>query len=82
VVTKTLAATAMVGAQTTINNQLKAAMAIVTETATMTATRITMRTKATAVVAAAALAVAALRQHGGVASTGISQTGVLNEIGV
>ncbi len=30
---KTLAATAMVGAQTTINNQIKAATATVTETA-------------------------------------------------
>jgi hypothetical protein len=34
--TKTTAATAMAGAQTTIINQLKAAVAMATETATMT----------------------------------------------
>jgi hypothetical protein len=37
VATKTLAATAMAGAQTTINNQLKAVAAKAKETATMTA---------------------------------------------
>ena len=42
---KTPTVTAMAGAQTTINNQLKAA----TETATVTATTMTMETKATAV---------------------------------
>jgi hypothetical protein len=67
-----------VGAQTTVNNQLKAAMAMATETATMTGTRITMRMKAMVAAAVAALTVAALWQHGGVAATGISQTGVLN----
>jgi hypothetical protein len=51
VVMKTPAATAMVGAQTTINNQLKSATA--TETATMTATTMRMETKATEVAAAA-----------------------------
>jgi len=51
VVMKTPAATAMVGAQITINNQLKSATA--TETATMTATTMRMETKATEVVAAA-----------------------------
>jgi hypothetical protein len=48
---------------------------------TMTATRITMGMKVTAAaaaVAAAAAAVAALRQRGGMAAMGISQTGVLN----
>jgi hypothetical protein len=49
--TKTPAATAMVGAQTTMNNQLKSATA--TETATMTATTMRMETKATEVAAAA-----------------------------
>ena len=49
---KTPAVTAMVGAQTTINNQLKSGTA--TETATMTATTMRMETKATSVAAAAA----------------------------
>ena len=40
-------ATAMVGAETTINNQLKAVTETVTETATITATRMTMEKKAT-----------------------------------
>jgi hypothetical protein len=49
VVTKTPVGTAMVGKQTTINNQLKAAAATATETATMamTATTMTKSTKAT-----------------------------------
>jgi hypothetical protein len=76
--TKTPAATAMAGDQTTINNQLKSVTATATEMATMTATRITMRMKATAAAAAVAAAVAALRQPGGVGGMGISQTGVLN----
>ncbi len=54
VATKTPAATAMAGAQTTINNQLKAATATATATAMMAVTTITMKTKATVVVAAAA----------------------------
>ncbi len=45
---RTPAATAMVGAQTTINNQLKAMAATVTETATMTATMMTIKMKAMA----------------------------------
>ena len=49
---KTLAATAMVGAQT-INNQLKAVKVAATETATMTATTMPLETKGTAVVAEA-----------------------------
>jgi hypothetical protein len=52
---KTLAATAMAGAQTTINNQLKA----VAEMAMMTATMTIMKTKAMAAV------VASWRQLGG-----------------
>jgi hypothetical protein len=55
---KTPAVTVMAGAQTTINNQLKAATETVTETATMTATTMTMETKATAVAEVR-------RQHGG-----------------
>ncbi len=47
VATKTPAGTAMVGKQPTINNQLKAAAAMATETATMTATMMTKSTKAT-----------------------------------
>jgi hypothetical protein len=43
--TKKPMATAMAGAQTTINNQLKAAAAMATETVRMTATMITMETK-------------------------------------
>ncbi len=39
VATKTLVATAMAGEQTTINNQLKAVAATVTETATMRSIR-------------------------------------------
>ncbi len=54
VATKTPAATAIVGAQTTINNQLKAETATATATATMTATMMTMKMKAMAVAAAAA----------------------------
>jgi hypothetical protein len=53
---KTPAATAMVGAQTTFNNQLKSATAM--ETATMTATKMRMETKAKA-------AAEARRQCGG-----------------
>ncbi len=45
VATKTLAATEMAGA-TTNNNKLKAVVAMVTKTATMTATMMTMKTKA------------------------------------
>ncbi len=45
--TKTPAGAAMVGKQTTINNQLKAAAATATEMATMTATTMTKSTKAT-----------------------------------
>ena len=56
---KTPAVTAMVGAQTTINNQLKSGTA--TETATMTATTMRMETKATLVAAAAEVR----RQRGG-----------------
>jgi hypothetical protein len=48
VAVKTLAATAMVGAQTTINNQLKAVTATAMETAMMKATTMTMKTKAAA----------------------------------
>ena len=48
---KTPAATAMVGAQTKINNQLKSATA--TETEMMTATTMRMETKATAAAAEA-----------------------------
>ena len=47
---KTLAATAMAGAQT-INSQLKAATAMATETATLTATRMMMETKGAAAAA-------------------------------
>ncbi len=45
-------AAAMAGAQTTINNQLKAVAATAMEMATMTATTTMMRTKAAATVAA------------------------------
>jgi hypothetical protein len=48
--TKTPAGTVMAGKQTTINNQLKAAAAMATEMATMTATRMTKSAKATAAV--------------------------------
>ncbi len=58
--TKTPAATVMVGAQTTINNKLKAVVATATETNTMTMTMMTMKTKAAA--AAAATTVAAWQQ--------------------
>ncbi len=44
---KTPAATAMAGAQTTINNLLNAAAATAREIATMTATTMTMETKVT-----------------------------------
>jgi hypothetical protein len=54
---KTLALTAMVGAQTTINNQLKTAMVLVTELTMMTATMMTIKTKAAAVATAATTAV-------------------------
>jgi hypothetical protein len=43
----------MTGAQTTINNELKAVAATAMETTMMTATMTTMRTKATGAVAAA-----------------------------
>jgi hypothetical protein len=43
-VTKTLAATAMAEAQTTTNNQLKAAAAMATEKAMMTVATMTMKT--------------------------------------
>ncbi len=49
---KTAAATAMAGAQT-INNQLNAVTVMVTETATMTATALTMETKGTVAAAEA-----------------------------
>ncbi len=55
---KTLAATAMVGAQTKINNQLKSVT--VSESTTMTATKMTVESKATA---AAATALAAQWRH-------------------
>ncbi len=45
--TKTPVGTAMAGKQITINNQLKAVAATATETATMTATRMTKSTKTT-----------------------------------
>jgi hypothetical protein len=51
VATKTPAATAMAGSQTTINNQLETVMATATATAMMTATTRMMKTKATAAVA-------------------------------
>ncbi len=54
----TLAATAIAGAQTTINNQLKAAAATATEMAMMTATAMRMKPKATAAAAAASAAAA------------------------
>jgi hypothetical protein len=44
---KTPAATAMAGLQTTINNQLKSATATAMEMTMMTATMMTMETKAT-----------------------------------
>jgi hypothetical protein len=53
VVTKTLAATAMAGAQTMLNNHLNAVAATATETARMTATTTTMKTKVMAAMAAA-----------------------------
>jgi hypothetical protein len=56
---KTPAATVMAGAQTTINNQLKAATAMAPETATVTATAMMMETKATAAAAAVAASLAA-----------------------
>ena len=52
---KTPAATAMAGAQTTVNNQLKAATPMGTKMVTMTAMTMTMETKATAVAMAAAM---------------------------
>jgi hypothetical protein len=52
VATKTPAATAMAGAHTTINNQLREAAAMATETVAMKATMMTMETKATATAAA------------------------------
>ena len=45
---KTLVATTIVGAQTTVNNQLKAVTAMAIETETMTETTMTMKTKAMA----------------------------------
>jgi hypothetical protein len=48
VATKTLAATAMMGKQTSINNQLKAVVATAAETVTMTATTMTKSKKAMA----------------------------------
>ncbi len=70
VATKTPAATAMAGAQTANNNQLKAIAATVTGTATMKATTTTMKTKVVAAAVAAwpqrssgsSLAAAARRQ--------------------
>ncbi len=53
VATKTPTATVMAGAQTTINNQLKAATATATAMAMMTATTMRMKTKATVAAAAA-----------------------------
>jgi hypothetical protein len=53
--TKTPVTTAMVGAQTTINKQLKAAAATATAMATMTATTMKMKMKATAAAAVAAV---------------------------
>ncbi len=68
VATKTPAATALAGVQTTINNQLKVAAALAMKTAMMTATTmmVRMQTKVAAATAAAvaAVAVAALWQHG------------------
>ncbi len=72
----------MAGAQTTINNQLKAAMATVTETATMNGTTMMMETKATTVASgsgggsgsegtvASLVAVAAAWQECGVGGSG------------
>ena len=54
VVLKTPVATGMAGAETTINNQLKAATAAATEMARMAATEMTMEMKAMVVVPAAA----------------------------
>jgi hypothetical protein len=51
---KTPAVTVMAGAHTTINNQLKVAAATAMDTATMTATKMTMKTKTMAAAAAAA----------------------------
>jgi hypothetical protein len=62
---KTPAATAMAGEQTLINYQLKAASAIATETAMMTATMMTRETKGRA---AAAVGAEARWQRGGVGS--------------
>jgi hypothetical protein len=54
VVTEKPSATAMAGAQTTINNQLKAAAVTAMETATMTVMTMTMKRKAMAAAAAEA----------------------------
>ncbi len=51
--TKTPVGTAMVGAQTTLINQINAAAAMATEMETMTVTTGTMKTKVTAGAAAA-----------------------------
>ena len=61
---KTPTATAMVGAQTTINYQLKEATTTATETATMTATMMTMETKALVVAASLAAEAAAWQERG------------------
>ena len=72
---KTLAATMMAGSQTTINNQLKSAMATATETKMMTATTMKMETKAMA-------AAEAQRQHvGGSQLGGGSQVGGGGQLG-
>jgi hypothetical protein len=60
VATKTPATTAMVGAQSTTNNQLKVAEAMATETGTMTVTTMTMKTKAKGAAVVAAVAAAAV----------------------
>ncbi len=80
VATKTQAATAKVGAQTTLNNQLNAAARMGMETGTMTALAMAMKPKVTAATAAAwrqcgrgggGSAAAAMRQHGGSSSSAV-----------
>jgi hypothetical protein len=66
---KDTAATAMAGPQTTINNQLKATVARAMETATLTATMMTVKTKVTAAVAGAAAAAWQQCSGGGSSST-------------
>jgi hypothetical protein len=73
VATKTPAATAMAGAQTTINNQLKAAAATVMETATMTATTKTNKWRQHSIGGSgSAAAVAEARRLGNLTSIALS----------